>query len=248
MKIQVLSDLHIEFEDFAFDHSAADVVVLAGDIHVGDKGVRWALDCITDKPVIYVLGNHEYYKQTYPKLLRKLKELVAGTNVHVLENESLEIGGITFHGCTLWTDFELYGNARTTGYECQQGMTDYKKIRIEPNYSKIRSIDIAVINHKSVKWLEQAIKGSGHTKNVVITHHAPSARSIPERYQGDTLSAAYASNLDELVEQLNPMLWIHGHIHDSCDYIIGDTKVVCNPRGYAGETNALFDPGYVVDI
>lgn len=101
MKIQVLSDLHIEFRPFDIPDTDADVVVLAGDIHLGIKGIIWAIKNISNKPVIYVLGNHEYYGQTYPKLIKKLKETSTGTNVQILENELIQIGGVNFLGCTL---------------------------------------------------------------------------------------------------------------------------------------------------
>ena len=248
MKILVLSDLHLEFEAFSLDSADADVVVLAGDIHIGDKGAKWAIENIKDLPVIYVLGNHEYYKQIYPKLPRKLKELVAGTNVSVLENESLQIEDVVFHGCTLWTNFELFGNPRVAGFECQQVMTDFRKIRKEPYYSKIRSLDVAMINKASVRWLSKQFEEPNGLKNVVVTHHAPSIRSVPEAYRSDIVSAAYASNLDGLVEELSPNLWVHGHCHENSDYVIGNTRVVCNPRGYPGERNTDYESRFIVDV
>lgn len=248
MKIQILSDIHIEFESFEIDFSDADVVVLAGDIHIGDKGIKWAIENIPDIPVIYVLGNHEYYKQVYPKLIRKLRPLCQGTNVHLLENDSIVIESVEFFGCTLWTDFELLENPRVAGYECQQVMTDFKKIRIEPNYSKLRSIDVALINKKSLIWLGEALKQSTAPKKVVVSHHAPSILSVPDRYKTDIVSSAYASNLDSFVAASNADLWVHGHLHESSDYKIGPVRVVCNPRGYPGERNDNFDSKFMVAI
>src|SRR4051812_19806534 len=107
MRIRVVSDLHQEFglTDIAFDN--ADIVVLAGDINLGTKGIEWIKSTITDIPVIYVLGNHEYYKGSSPKTLNSIMALAADSNIHVLENKSVTIGDITFHGATLWTDFAL---------------------------------------------------------------------------------------------------------------------------------------------
>src|SRR5690554_3685776 len=136
MKLQVYSDLHLEFEPLSPAPTDVDVIVLAGDIHIGDKGVLWALETFPDRPVIYVLGNHEFYTHKYPGLITKLKSLAQGTNVHVLEKDSVKIDGVAFHGCTLWTDFALFGDPRIAGYECQQVMRDFKKIRKEPGYSK----------------------------------------------------------------------------------------------------------------
>jgi predicted phosphodiesterase len=109
MKIQVLSDLHLEFIPFQPLITDADVVVLAGDIHLGTEGLQWAKEIFTDKIVIYVLGNHEYYYHTTPTLIHQLRQLAIHSQVHVLENESIEIEGVKFFGCTLWTDFKLWG-------------------------------------------------------------------------------------------------------------------------------------------
>src|SRR5690606_16443232 len=118
------------------------------------KGVDWALQTIKGKPVIYVLGNHEFYGATIQKLIHKLKEKTKGTNIHILERDVITIEGVNFLGCTLWTDFELFGDPRHAGYHCQQVMTDYRKIRHLPNYSKIRTIDTAVMHKRSHWWLE----------------------------------------------------------------------------------------------
>ncbi len=83
---------------------------------------------------------------------------------------------------------------------------------------------------------------------MVVTHHSPSAQSIPRQYENDILSASYASNLDNLVRELEPDLWVHGHMHETCDYLIGKTRVVCNPRGYPDERNPQFDPTLVVSV
>ena len=107
MELQILSDLHIEFAPYEMIDTDADVVVLAGDIHLGERGFKWARDNIPDKVVVYVLGNHEFYKAATPRLIEKLTDRAAGTNIHVLENRSVAIGGIRFLGCTLWTDFDL---------------------------------------------------------------------------------------------------------------------------------------------
>jgi len=153
MRIQILSDLHNEFGKFEFNFSEIDLLILAGDIDIGLRGFYWISEIVKEIPVIYVLGNHEYYKNSYPKLLYKLQGLSLNSNIHVLENKSIEIGGVTFHGTTLWTNFELFGNPKTTGYECQQRMNDYKLIRFDPTYSKLRTIDTHVIHYKRTQNL-----------------------------------------------------------------------------------------------
>lgn len=248
MKLYVLSDVHIEFEPFEPPVVDADLVILAGDVHVKNMGLIWAQEKFKDIPVVYVLGNHEYYGEALPKHLEKLKEQAAGTNVTILENQSFEFGGVTFLGCTLWTDFRLFGDPRIAGHEATQVMTDYKKIRVSPTCRKLRSIDTAGIHFKSIGWLKEQVDLKPKRKLVVVTHHAPSRRSIPEHYKEDILSAAYASDLDEFVASSGADLWVHGHLHTQQDYTIGNTRVICNPRGYPDEPNDNFVPDLVVEI
>ena len=246
MKLHILSDIHIEFEPFDAPTTDADVVILAGDIHVGRKGLDWALQQFPKKPVIYVLGNHEYYGRAIPRYTEKLREYASGTNVHVLEQEALTLDGVTFLGCTLWTDFELFGDPRIAGYEATQKMTDYKKIRVSPTYSRLRSIDTAAIHHRSRRWLDSALQESSGDV-VVVTHHAPSLKSLPGFRHDDLMSAAYVSNLDEFVRRSNADLWIHGHLHGPSDYTLGATRVLCNPKGYPDEYNDKFVADLVVE-
>lgn len=248
MNLHILSDLHIEFGPFDMDHTGTDAVVLAGDTHTGTKGVEWAIESIKDIPVIYILGNHEYYRNTYPKLIGKLKEKTSGSNIHVLENEAFAIGEVCFFGCTLWTNFELFGDPVYAGMECQGRMTDYRLIKREPGYSKMRTKDTALIHRRSVYWLKNAYPEKKRARNIIVTHHAPSARSLPEGYEHNIINAAYASGLDELVEELSPDLWIHGHVHESRDYKIGKTRVLANPRGYTFRENEAFDGGFKVEV
>lgn len=248
MKIQVISDLHQEFGYTELSFAHADVVVFAGDVNVGVKGIEWILKTINDIPVIYILGNHEYYKGSYPKTLRKIVALSQDTNVQVLENRSVVIDDVTFHGATLWTNFELFGDSRTSGSICQEKMNDYKMIRRDPSYSKLRSVDTFVIHQSSLKWLEESLANSATQKNIVVTHHAPSTRSVPEKDRANVLSSAYASNLEATILKYSPAYWIHGHIHEPAKYTIGDTTVLCNPHGYIDEPYNGFDKSLIIEI
>ena len=247
MKIQVISDLHQEFGITELDVKQADLVILAGDTNLGIKGIEWLKKQIKHTPVIYILGNHEYYKGSYPKTLNKIREAAQDSNIFVLENESLELGGIRFHGATLWTDFSLFGNPVTYGMLCQGKMNDYKMIRRDPSYSKMRSIDTFKLHQQSRKWLEESLASSS-TRNIVITHHAPSKQSIPEAYKEDYLSAAYASDLEDLVLKYQPEYWIHGHIHTPACYNIGTTKVICNPHGYINEKYNGYERELIIEL
>ena len=228
----------------------SDVVILAGDIHVGKKGIDWAKVNFPDKPVIYVLGNHEYYSRAFPKHINDLKQLAEGTNIHILENNRLVVDEVVFLGCTLWTDFKLFGEPRIAGYQATQTMNDYRRIRVSPQYRRLRSLDTAIIHVKSLRWLcEEVEKVRAHeSKAVIITHHAPSQKSVPDFRRDSILSAAYASHLDGFVEESRITLWIHGHIHTQQDYTIGSTRVVCNPRGYPDERNENFIPNFVIEV
>jgi predicted phosphodiesterase len=250
MKLHILNDLHVEFDTFAPPETDADVVVLAGDIHVGTKGISWASTVFPDKPVLYILGNHEYYGKAYPKHVDDLKALAKGTNIHILENDSLTIDNYTFLGCTLWTDFKLLGDPRIAGFQATQVMNDYRKIRLSPQYRKLRSIDTVVIHNRSLAWLHQEIEPlkARSAKTIIITHHAPSKNSLPDDRQEEIFSAAYASSLDDFVAASGASLWVHGHIHHQQDYALGQTRVVSNPRGYPDERNAQFLPNLVVEI
>lgn len=248
MKLQVLSDLHLEFKPFELPVTNSDIIVFAGDIHTGTKGVQWIKHTVTEKPVIYVLGNHEYYKNAYPRLLSKIWQEAKGTKIHILENQKVQLDGINFLGCTLWTDFKLFGNPRVAGYEAMQKMTDYKQIRRSPQYSKLRSIDSAKIHENSLEWLRKEIISCKDRNTVVVTHHAPSKRSLPPNFNEDILSAAYVSNLEDVVLGSEVKLWIHGHNHNQSDYTIGATRIICNPRGYPDEPNINFNPSLVVEI
>jgi len=248
MKIQILSDLHLEFGDYYPDHADPDVIVMAGDVHLGAKGIGWMTKRWPDCPVLYVIGNHEYYGHALPRLADKIRKSAEGSNVEVLENRSVSIDGVEFFGCTLWTDFRLFHNQAVARYEADARMNDYRRIRLSPLYRRLRPADSVSAHSASRRWLEKAVRESSAAHGIVVTHHAPSNRSVPPRFRDDLLSAAYASNLDDLVEELSPDLWVHGHMHESCDYRIGRTRVLCNPRGYADCPNADFDPSLVVEI
>ncbi len=247
MKLAIFSDLHLEFAPFVPPETDADVIILAGDVHIRRNGVGWARDAFPQRPVLYVPGNHEYYGEAIPRHTGKLKALAGETAVQVLESDSIEIGGVLFLGTTLWTDFRLLGDPRLAGYHATQELTDYRRIRISPAFRKLRSIDTANLHLRSRNWLSRELARAVGKQVVVVTHHAPSARSLPLNHEADILNAAYASHMDDFVAESNAALWVHGHVHRRQDYWIGDTRVVCNPRGYPTESTG-FDPGFVIEI
>ena len=130
MKIGVFSDLHLEFGKYDPPKVDADIIILAGDIHVGDQGIEWAKDVFKEKEVIYVIGNHEYYHGDFSKITDQIRKKATGSNIHVLEKEKLVIGEVCFLGCTLWTDFDLFGNRELDGMNAQYRMPDFNIINL----------------------------------------------------------------------------------------------------------------------
>lgn len=250
MKLHILNDLHIEFEDFHIPETDADVIILAGDIHVGEKGVKWALETIKDKQVIYVMGNHEYYREALPDLTKKLKKLTEGTHVHVLENNVFEMDKVVFLGCTLWSDFQLLNDPEKAVITAQRMMNDFKLIKVSSKQRNLRASDTAIWHVLSKSWIEKKLQGfkQDTVKTVVVSHHAPSILSVPERFKTHPLSSAFASQMDTFISDSTIDLWVHGHIHDSSDYTINNTRILCNPRGYPHEPNTSFIPDLTVEI
>jgi Icc-related predicted phosphoesterase len=248
MRFHILSDLHLEFAPFTMNDVRSDVVVLAGDVHTGRNGIKWILKTITDRPVVYVLGNHEFYGQKIPKLISEIKEIAKGTNVHVLDNDKIEIEGVTILGATLWTDFNLNGDRVLAEVAAQTGMTDFRRIRVSPAYRRFRPSDARLFHKQSLEWLAQQTIACLGKRSIIVTHHAPSPQSVPPRFRSDPLNPAFASDLEKFLTECGAALWIHGHIHDHSDYQLGETRVIANPRGYPSEPYTGFDPNLVVEI
>lgn len=251
LKLYILSDLHLEFGDFPVPKVDADVVVIAGDLHVGTRGLEWAAANLPPVPIIYVVGNHEYYRHSTPKLLRKLRATALQTDprIGVLERESVSIDGVTFLGATLWSDFELLGERSTGMSESARTMADFQLIRVDPEYRRLRPQDVADVHVETRQWLADELNRREGSEVVVVTHHAPSLRSVAPEYRTDPVSSAFASDLEDLVTSSGASLWIHGHTHFVVDYRLGKTRVISNPRGYVPNDIADgFQPDLVVEM
>jgi predicted phosphodiesterase len=248
MRIGVFSDLHIEFAPFVPGAMEADVVVLAGDVHPGKQSLAWIRQTFPDVPVVFVPGNHEFYGQAIPKLVDDLKVEAAGSNIHVLSDDVAILGGVRFLGATLWTNFNLFGTPSISGAHAAGLMTDYKRIRLSPRFSKLKGLDTARFHSRSLRWLEQQLAEPFPGPTVVVTHHAPSIRCLHSRLHGDALSPAYASSLDAFVERSGAKLWIHGHTHWATDFRLGSTRVVSNQRGYPDAPAPGFQQDCTFDV
>lgn len=261
--IRVVSDLHLEFSNGHMElpislNETETILVLAGDIGIAHKPATY-LTFLGEmdnrfKCVIYILGNHESYSGKFTQTLGKIRENIKDlTHVHVLEKETLVIDDIAFVCATLWTDFDR-GDPMSILY-AQQSMNDFKIIRIGPTGEPWRrkfSPNDAYADFLQAKTFifEEVVKHKeANNKVVVVTHHAPSHKSGDPKYKDSRISGAYASNMDDMIIDTKPDLWIHGHMHNESDYIIGDTRIICNPRGYYKyDENQQFDPLLVVDI
>jgi predicted phosphodiesterase len=259
-RVLVMSDLHIEFGPLTVPKVHVDLVILAGDIHVGRASPVWAEDLARrlDAPVVLVAGNHEHYgsmgsaDRDMERTIDACREASAasGGRLLFLERESVDVAGCTILGATLWSDFALFGADRVVEAmkTADRQMNDFDTIawrrgtRFTPVHARA---ELALAK----AFFENELANPRQRPLIVVTHHSPSFRSVPERFRADLLSAAYSSHLDDLVERSGAALWVHGHTHDSFDYTIGGTRVICNPRGYFGhELNRGFNPRLVIEI
>lgn len=259
MRLLILSDLHLEvwrehLPRIDASVSKPDIVILAGDIHTKSRAPAWAAQNFPSLPVLYVAGNHEFYGEAIDKIGDAIREQCKiYPNIHYLDCEEYLHSAVRFLGVTLWTDFSLFGTDRKPDamIEANTVMNDYQRIRVaEAGYRKLRPQDTTRLHNEQREWLETKLNESfaGHT--VVVSHMAPSMRSVAAEYATDPVSAAFASNLDDLVAKAD--LWIHGHTHTSFDYQIDRCRVISNPLGYmtrgGGAENANFDPDFVIEL
>ncbi|HMN79855.1 MAG TPA: metallophosphoesterase [Burkholderiaceae bacterium] len=253
MKLNILSDLHLGFGAMDLPANGADVVVLAGDISRPRLAIDWALKF--DKPVLYVPGNHEFYGGSIDGTLAELQRLTAGTHVQVLADRELVIGGVRFLGSTLWTDFALFddpGQRAAAKAEATSLLRDFSRIRLHESSAELFTPDdSAELFRHHAGWLAGRLASPHPGPTVVITHHAPSRDSIHPRFAGSLLNTCFVSDATHLLRADRVPLWIHGHTHDSFDYRVNGTRVVCNPRGYARDgvnENPAFDPDFIVEV
>lgn len=242
MKIQLLSDLHFEFykRDGGFHiieqtPVVGDVLVLAGDIMplLQEDFVHRRLEAFCAKwpHVVYVPGNHEYY-HTNPYEAKPLLERAAKgfPNLHVLNPDGFALDGVRFVGGTMW--FPKPAD--------REGLIS--------DFWAIKSFEPWVYeeHERHMKFMESEVTPG----TVVVTHHLPDILSVPERFKTDTRSNAFfvASDTQKIFAG-EPQLWLHGHTHNACDYMLGKTRVVANPRGYPGERSAgPHNPSLVIEV
>lgn len=169
-------------------------------------------------------------------MLRRVRQARTSSD-HFLEKSSVELGGVRFLGATPWTDFVLFGKDRQEEAmaAAERCMNDYRVISVArdgPTRVPLSARDALRFFGKSSAWLERRLAEPFDGPTVVVTHHLSAWGSVSTRHRDDLVTAAFASDLSPLVERYQPALWIHGQTHEACDYLIGQTRIVCNPRGY----------------
>lgn len=240
--LQWASDLHLEFESAPFSGAdvVGDVLILAGDLHTKPKRLAAWLASLPPIPILMVLGNHEHYGLNRQDAVRKYREALAPlVNVQLLDNQAVIVRGVRFLGTTLWSSLKDPDGQLNLADASHSN--DFRCIRTGPQYRRLQPADVMQLHAQQAAWLETALRTDFAGPTVVITHHPPSFRSVSP---GETGVAGYASDLDVLILETQPALWVHGHVHENCDYLIGDTRVVCNPYGYLtrdpNDRNATF--------
>ena len=279
MKIKLVSDLHLEFLDINIKNDQDyDVLILSGDIliindlhdhpeekysHLDITALKWGqaraqlfrdfLKRVSFQfpHVVYVAGNHEFYHGEFHRGVDHLREECAKfPNVYFLERDCQFINDVLFVGGTLWTDMNK--GDPLTQHAISDMMNDFRVIRNDNHgYTKLRPAHVMDRHRKTVGYIQQIVDANKDKKCVVVGHHAPSYQSIAEQYKHDTLmNGGYASDLSEFIlDRPQIKLWTHGHMHQTFDYMIGGTRVVCNPRGYesAGEVSG-WNPNIMIEI
>jgi hypothetical protein len=251
-----MSDLHLEFGGIQIPVLETDpttLLVLAGDIHVKDKVIPFLKEMATRFPLVaVVMGNHEHYRSSVDLTGNKIKKGLQQeglTNVHLLDNEVLEINGYRIIGGTMWTD--LNRGDPISMWTCQQGINDYKYIR-HSNYGRKFHPNVCITEHLKFKsFLQEELAKDYDGQYIVVTHHAPHDMSIDPHYANQFhLNGQYRSDLSELIlDNSKIKMWIHGHIHCNSNYDIGQCRVICNPRGYVPKwLNDDFNPNLVIQL
>jgi Icc-related predicted phosphoesterase len=217
------------------------------------------------KNVIYIVGNHEHYNGDFQRTIPHLKQFLGHLdNLHILDKEIVTIDDVTFIGGTLWTDMNKEDGI--TLYHMSSMMNDFIKVsngkiqngiqaEDDKPYYRIKRLtpEDVVVDHKSMlEYIRIIVEGKQDQKFVVVGHHAPSKLSTKPKYQDDyIMNGGYSSDLSEFILDYPQIkLWTHGHTHDTFDYMIGGTRVVCNPRGYIKYEQRAdeFDPNIIFEV
>lgn len=226
MLIDIVSDLHLEFENLPVPNGDGEVLILAGDIHTGHNATEWIRKAERNYGlVIYVAGNHEFYGNSYEYVINWwLQSTKHHYNTQFLHNSSVVYGGVRFIGTTLWT------------YAQDEWINDYSMIAYGGKSLRLRHTK--QFHYEALQYLGKALAEPFDGPTVVVTHHAPIPECVHVKYLGNVLNPHFHGNLNNLIADNDIALWVHGHMHDSHDFEYEGTRIVCNPRGYGGIAKA----------
>lgn len=256
MKVQIFSDLHLDVGRVKPISVAKDVdiVIVPGDVCEGAIAAFQALRRIvqTHVPIVMVLGNHEFYRSFISEELEEAKARAGHFNITLLADSTAIINGVRFVGCTLWTDYRIFGDANQAAVmaTCARGMNDHRLIGWQKRpWLRFRPQEAAFLHNRSRTFLRETLSNRFDGPSVVVSHHGAHWNSVHPAFREDPLTAAFVSDLSAEIETYRPSMWVHGHVHCSFDYRIGRdfTRVVCNAHGY-GDENPNFDSNFIVDI
>ncbi|WP_244446668.1 metallophosphoesterase [Neorhizobium galegae] len=244
----------------------ADVCICAGDItNAIVDSISYILRFIEPHmPVVLTLGNHDYYGTSIDFALERSRRLVEGTRIKLLENQTAVIDDCRFVGATLWTDFAVsVGDDEHISPEerrsfalsvVRANIADFFEIfrsdERQGNENGMVTTNEILSRHRfSRGFIDQTLGIPFSGRTVVLTHHAPHMNSLDPRFFGQATSAAFVSDLSDLIQRRRPDVWIHGHVHRFRDYMASKTRVICNPHGYGDERGTSgFRPSFVIDL
>jgi len=270
LRAWIVSDLHISVMERALGGHLkvpnADICICAGDI---SDNVSASIDYLRRNvspklPVVLVLGNHDYYSASIDFALDQARRQLEGTDIQLLENNKVEIAGCRIVGATLWTDFSVEvgddehvpaeeRRTRASGLIPHQ-MLDFQCIfrsdERRPGENGMITVQELLKRHlESRRYIDQELSKPFDGRTIVVTHHSPLKESFDAQFHGSITNAAFASDLSSMITLRRPSMWVHGHIHRARDYVFANTRIICNPRGYAHEREINgFRPGLVVDL
>ena len=265
MKIQILSDLHNEFLrngkrvashqwSGTIPETDADIIILAGDIDTGICGAEWAISESErlGKPVLYVLGNHEFYGFEYWSIKEKILKLCEGTQVFFLDSGVFTLNDVRFIGATLWTNYKanIQVPQDLAMFYVGKLLTDHRRIKIKSgdSYGRFKPEHALAIHTKELRWLETQLGQPSDFKTVVITHHGPHAVCQHPDFALDEMTTAFHSDLSNLIEASQINAWVFGHTHANIDETVFDTRIVSNQAGYPGENVSNFDACFMIEV
>ena len=276
--IRPISDIHLDFE-FANlskrkmvgkeniwmpSHLETDkdtTLVIPGDLWNSDKFLEHSNENWLKKvaqqfhSVVFVLGNHDYWRDNISFLPKKIYRKVKSfnmDNVFFLHNNSIIINKVCFIGATLWTDFN--GADMVAMFEAENRMNDFKKIRAGLIYKKISAMDLLAEHYVSKRYIfseaNKAYKNPNVNKIVVVSHHAPSILSCQPKYRNkdNPLIHAYVSSLEEDIANSPIDFWFHGHVHCVKEYSLGNTRVIVNAKGYKDIEKTFYNERRVIMV